>query len=100
MVVPHHVKIYYNGIKRIKNAIKIKYNFYRDLKNNSDAMSFERYRIAKKEPKINVQNVKTKLYKEIYEKLDNKETKNDIYTKLFKKKEQENRLAYYKVCLK
>ena len=42
-------------------------------------MSFERYKLAKKEPKKAVQNVRVKVYKEVYEKLDTKEVEKDIY---------------------
>ena len=41
-------------------------------------MSFERYKLAKKEAKKVVQNAKAKVYKEVYEKLDTKEVKKDI----------------------
>ena len=42
-------------------------------------MSFERYKLAKKEAKKAVQNVRAKVYKEVYEKLDTKEVDKDIY---------------------
>ena len=42
-------------------------------------MSFERYKLAKKEAKKAVQNERAKVYKEVYEKLDTKEVKKDIY---------------------
>ena len=42
-------------------------------------MSFERYKLAKKEAKKVVQNVRVKVYKEVYEKLDTKEVEKDIY---------------------
>ena len=41
-------------------------------------MSFERYKLAKKEAKKAVQNVRAKVYKEVYEKLDTKEVEKDI----------------------
>jgi len=49
------------------------------LKKNFDGVSFERYKLAKKEAKIDAQNAKVKVYKEVYEKLDTKEVENDIY---------------------
>ena len=42
-------------------------------------MSFERYKLAKKEAKKAVQNARGKMYKEVYEKLDSKEVEKDIY---------------------
>ena len=42
-------------------------------------MSFERYKLAKKEAKKAVQNARVKMYKEMYEKLDTKEVEKDIY---------------------
>ena len=52
---------------------------YRDLKQNCDGVSFERYKLAKKEAKKAVQNTRAKVYKELYEKLDTKEVEKDIY---------------------
>ena len=45
-------------------------------------MSFERYKLAKKEAKKSVQNARVKVYKEMFEKLDTKEVKKDIYIEL------------------
>ena len=42
-------------------------------------MSFERYKLAKKEDKKAVQNARAKVYREVYEKLDTKEVEKDIY---------------------
>ena len=42
-------------------------------------MSFERYKLAKKEAKKAIQNARVKVYKEVYEKLDIKELEKDIY---------------------
>ena len=42
-------------------------------------MSFEKYKLAKKEAKKAVQNAKAKVYKEVYEKLDTKEVEKIIY---------------------
>ena len=36
---------------------------------------FERYKLAKKEAKKAIQNVRAKVYKEVYEKLDTKKIK-------------------------
>ena len=46
------------------------------MKKNYDGVSFERHKLAKKKA---VQNVKAKVYKEIYEKLDTKEVEKDKY---------------------
>ena len=56
--------------EEVKAVIKIKRNSYRDLKKNCDGVSFERYMLAKKEEKKAVQNASAKVYKEVYEKLD------------------------------
>ena len=42
-------------------------------------MSFERYKLAKKEAKKAVQNTKAKVYKKLYKMLDTKEVEKDIY---------------------
>ena len=42
-------------------------------------MSFERYKLAKKETKKAVQNARAKVYKKLYEKLNTKEVEKDIY---------------------
>jgi len=52
--------------EEVKAAIKIKRNSYRDLKKNYDGVSFERYKLAKKEAKKAVQNARAKVYKEMY----------------------------------
>ena len=49
------------------------------MKKNCDGVSFERYKLAKKKAKKAVQNTRAKAYKEVYEMLDSKEIKNDIY---------------------
>jgi len=49
------------------------------LKKNCDGVSFERYKLVKKEANKAVQNARVKLYKKIYEKLDTKEVEKDIY---------------------
>ena len=58
--------------EEVKAAIKIKRNSYRDLKKDCDGVSFERYKLPKKEAKKAVQNAKAKVYKDVYEKLDTK----------------------------
>ena len=49
------------------------------MKKNCDGVSFERYKLAKKEAKKVVHNARAKVYKEVYEKLDTKEVEKDIY---------------------
>ena len=66
-------------MKEVKHAIKIKRNSYRYLKKNCNRVSFERYKLAKKEAKKAVQNARAKVYKEMYEKLDTKKVEKDIY---------------------
>ena len=53
--------------EEVKAAIKIKRDSYRDLKKNCDGVSFERYKLAKKETKKAVQNARVKVYKEVWE---------------------------------
>jgi len=48
------------------------------LKRNNDGVSFERYKLAKDSTKA-VQNVRAKMYKEVYEKLNTKELEKNIY---------------------
>ena len=52
------------------------------MKRNSNGVSFERYKLAKKEVKRAVQNARAKMYKEVDEKLNTKEVEKDIYIKL------------------
>ena len=61
--------------EEVKAAIKIKRDSYIDLKKNSDGVSFERYKLDKKEPKKAVQNARAK----VYEKLDTKKVEKGIY---------------------
>ena len=49
------------------------------MKKNCDGVNFERYKLAKKEAKKAIQNARAKVYREVYEKLDTKEVKKDIY---------------------
>ena len=49
------------------------------MKKNCDGVSFERYKLAKKETKKAVQNAKVKVYNEVYDKLNTKEVEKDIY---------------------
>ena len=57
----------------------IKRDSYRYLKKNCNKVSFERYKLAKKEEaKKVVQNARAKVYKEVYEKLDPKRLKRYI----------------------
>jgi len=51
-------------------------------------VSFERYKLVKKEAKKTVQNARAKVYKEVYEKLDTKEVDKDIYriTRIWERK--------------
>ena len=48
------------------------------MKKNCDGVSFERYKLTKESKKA-VQNARTKVYKEVYEKLNAKEVEKDIY---------------------
>ena len=68
--------------EEVKTTIKIRRDSYTDLKKNCDGVSFERHKLAKKEAKKAIQNVRTKVYKEVYEKLDTKEVEKDIYIEL------------------
>ena len=77
--------------EQVKTAIKIKRDSYRDLKKNCDGVSFERYKLAKKEAKKAVQNVGDKVYKKVYEKLNTKEVEKDIY-RIVRIKERDERL--------
>ena len=65
--------------EEVKVAIKIKRSSYRDLKKNCDEVSFENYKLAKKEAKKTIQNARAKVYKKVYEKLNTKMVKKDIY---------------------
>ena len=49
------------------------------MKKNCDGLSFERYKLAKKEAKKAGQNARAKVYKEVYEKLNTKEVEKVIY---------------------
>ena len=62
-------------------------------------MTFERYKLAKKEAKKAVQNARVKLYKEVYEKLDTKEVENDIY-RIARIRERKTRDLCTRRCVK
>ena len=78
-------------------SIKIKRDCYKDLKKNYDGLSFERYKLVKKETKKAVQNAKAKMYKEVYEKLDTKEVEKDIY-RISRIRERKTRDLYTMRC--
>ena len=52
---------------------------YRNLGKNRDEVSFENYKLAKKETKKAVNETRTKVYQDIYARLDFKEGEKDIY---------------------
>ena len=52
---------------------------YRNLGKNRDEVSFENYKLAKKETKKAVNEARTKVYQDIYARLDSKEGEKDIY---------------------
>ena len=52
---------------------------YRNLGKNRDEVSFENYKLAKKEAKKAVNEARTKVYQDIYARLDSKEGEKDIY---------------------
>ena len=49
------------------------------MKKNYNKVSFKRYKLAKKKAKKAVQNVRAKVYKEMYKKMDTEEVEKDIY---------------------
>jgi len=51
-------------------------------------VSFDKYKLAKKEAKKAVQNARAKTYKEVYEKLDTEEVEKDIYRIARKERER------------
>ena len=57
------------------------------------------YKPAKKEAKKVVQNARAKVYKEVYEKLDTKEVKKDIY-RIARIREKKTRDLYIVRCVK
>ena len=52
---------------------------YRNLGKNRDEVSFENYKLAKREAKKAVKETRAKVYQDIYERLDFKEGEKDIY---------------------
>ena len=62
-------------------------------------MSFKRYKLAKKEAKKAIQNAITKVYKEVYDKLDTKKTEKNIYT-IARKREWKTRDLCTVRCIK
>ena len=65
--------------EKVKRTIKNKWMCYRNLGKNRDEVSFESYKLAKKEAKKAVKKARAKVYQDIYERLDSKEGKKDIY---------------------
>jgi len=69
------------------------------LKKNCDEVSFERYKLAKKEAKKVVQNARAKVYREMYEKLDTKEVEKDMY-RIARIRERKTKDLYTVRCVK
>ena len=53
--------------EEVKRTIKNKWICYRNLGKNRDTVSFENYKLAKKEAKKAVNKVRAKVYQDIYE---------------------------------
>ena len=62
--------------EEVKRTIKNKQMCYRNLSKNRDEMSFENYKITKKEANKAVKEARAKVYQDIYERLDSKEGEN------------------------
>ena len=65
--------------EKVKRTIKNKWMCYRNLNKNRNEVSFENYKLAKKEAKKAVKKTRAKVYQDIYERLDFKEREKDIY---------------------
>ena len=65
--------------EKVKITIKNKRMCYRNLGKNKDEVSFENYKLAKREAKKAVKEVRAKVYQDIYERLDSKDGEKDIY---------------------
>ena len=77
MVQPDKDTSWWN--EEVKITIMKKRMCYRNLGKNRDEVSFENYKLAKKEAKKYVNEAKTKVYQDIYARLDSKEGEKDIY---------------------
>ena len=65
--------------EEVKKTIKNKHICYRNLGKNKDTVSFENYKLAKKEANKVVKKARAKVYQDLYERLDSKDGENDIY---------------------
>ena len=65
--------------EKVKRTIKNKRICYRNLCKNKDTVSFENYKLAKKEANKVVKKARAKVYQDLYERLDSKDGENDIY---------------------
>ena len=65
--------------EEVKRTIKNKRMCYRNLSKNRDEASFDNYKLAKKDAKKVVNEVRAKVYQDIYERLDSKEGEKNIY---------------------
>ena len=71
MVLPGKDTSWWN--EEVKRTIKNKRMCYRNLNKNKDEVSFENYKLAKKEAKKVMKEARAKVYQDIYEQLDSKE---------------------------
>ena len=65
--------------EEVKITIMKKRMCYKNLGKNKDEVSFENYKLAKREVKKIVKEARAKVYQDIYERLDSKEGEKDIY---------------------
>ncbi|XP_071723028.1 uncharacterized protein [Rutidosis leptorrhynchoides] len=59
--------------------IKEKRLLFRNLPKSQDVSAYERYKLASKEAKKAIKETKNKFFDDLYEKLDTRERKNEIY---------------------
>ncbi|XP_071723601.1 uncharacterized protein [Rutidosis leptorrhynchoides] len=63
----------------VKKKIKEKRLLFRNLSKSQDAFSYKRYKLASKEAKKAIKEMKNKFFDGLYEKLDTREGENEIY---------------------
>ena len=85
--------------EEVKRTIKNKRICYRNLGKNRDTVSFENYKLAKKEINKVMKKAKANVYQDLYDRLDSKDGENDIY-RIARMREKKTRDLGTKKCIK
>ena len=85
--------------EEVKRTIKNKWICYRNLGKNRNTVSFENYKLAKKEANKAMKEARAKVYQDLYDRLDSKDGENDIY-RIARMREKKTRDLGTIICIK